>query len=99
MAVLAAPALGLYSPPDLIKVPLTKLLVNLKQQVDADPDNADLKHHLARAHAMAYAKKLAENALVETDKKNQLWFGFEPNKFRSHPNRKRQTTNQKRKVH
>ena len=78
MAVLAAPALGLYSPPDLIKVPLTKLLVNLKQQVDADPDNADLKHHLARAHAMAYAKKLAENALVETDKKNQLWFGFEP---------------------
>lgn len=75
---LTSSAVGMYMGPDLKKVPIATLLTNLEKKA-ANSDSAEDFHHLARAHAMAYAWKLSEKDEVEvSNPSEQLWFGFEP---------------------
>lgn len=70
----AAPAM--YMRPDLEKVPVARLIENLEKEVKDNPKKAEPVLNLARAHAMAYAKKSDE---LETNKKGgKVWFGYEP---------------------
>ncbi len=71
-----APASAIFLRPDLEKVPVARLIENLEKAVKDDPKKAEPLLNLARAHAMAYAKKADE---LETDKRGGgLWFGYEP---------------------
>lgn len=77
-AVLAAvaPAPAIFLRPDLEKVPVARLIENLEKEVKDNPKKAEPLLNLARAHAMAYAKKAEE---LETNKRGGgVWFGFEP---------------------
>ncbi len=77
-AVLAAvaPAPAIFLRPDLEKVPVARLIENLEKEVKDNPKKAESLLNLARAHAMAYAKKAEE---LETNKRGGgVWFGFEP---------------------
>ncbi len=84
LSCLFLPAFGLYVQPEIKDVPLKRLLANLTARVEAKPGDASAHHHLARAHAMAYARKLADAEAVKSwagwQGKGPLqpWFGFEP---------------------
>lgn len=68
-----------YVQPDLEKVPLKRLIENLKEKIKAAPKDPELFRHLARTYAMAYAAGLDDDSLVERRKdRDQIWFGFEP---------------------
>lgn len=70
---------ALFLQPDLEKIPVKRLLENLEKQVAAEPEDAAKQHHLARAHAMAYAKGLAAKDAVELEgESKELWFGHQP---------------------
>ncbi len=70
---------ALYLKPDLTKVPVDKLIENLEERTTGKSAATEDWHHLARAHAMAYAWKLSRKEKVEVEKKSQQpWFGFEP---------------------
>src|SRR5262245_16434033 len=65
-----------YRMPDLEEVPLARVIENLEARVKEAPDDVGLVHALARAHAMAYARKLADDAPVTVTKDDgSPWFG------------------------
>lgn len=61
-------------------IPIKRIIDNLSEKVKASPDNVELLHQLARAHAIAYSKKLSDVDPLEVDKRNpdQPWFGYSP---------------------
>lgn len=72
----AATAAGMYMRPDLEKVPVARLVENLEKEVKANPKKVEPLLNLARAHAMAYAKKSDE---LDVNKRGgKVWFGYEP---------------------
>lgn len=83
------PALAIYMEADLRDVPLKRLIKNVEKQTTSDPNNAQAWHHVARTHAMAYSRKLAESDEVQMylgqksgnplKKKSppEPWFGFD----------------------
>ena len=74
----AAQLAGLYARPDLVLVPLSRLLQNLERQVADNPEDGDSVHLLARTHAMAYAWRVAETtdvAVHRTYGKNEVYSG------------------------
>ena len=76
VAAFAAAAPAMYMRPDLEKVPVARLIENLEKEVKDNPKKAEPLLNLARAHAMAYAKKADE---LEVNKRGgKLWFGYEP---------------------
>jgi len=75
LAVVAS-ARGEYAPVEVEKVPVARLVENLEKQVKDNPKAAEPLLNLARAHAMAYAKKAGE--LEATKKGGVPWFGYEP---------------------
>ena len=79
--LLALPALGLYTRPELERVPIERLISNLERVVAERPDDAALLHHLARTHAMAFSSRLDSSDQVEAIEGPETplpWFGFEP---------------------
>jgi tetratricopeptide (TPR) repeat protein len=69
---------GLYIRPDLVNVPIDRLVENLEALAKKNPKDAQVRLNLARAHAMAYAQK-TDTAQVWRDKEAQgVWFGYEP---------------------
>lgn len=71
---------GMYMKVDTAQVPVQRLIKNLSAKHEASPKDAELCHQLARAHSVAYARKLGENDGVTTKKTDtdRLWFGYEP---------------------
>ncbi len=64
--------------PDLINVPVDRLIRNLEALAKNDPKNVEVRFNLARAHAMAYALR-TESAQVWKGRENEgVWFGYEP---------------------
>ena len=53
---------------DLIDVPLGRLIENAETRVEAEPENVERLHQLARLHGMAYARKLGPDAKVKAEK-------------------------------
>ena len=73
------PANAKYIKPDLINIPITRLITNLETQLRNEPKNVEVRFNLARAHAMAYAEK-TETVGVWKGKENEgVWFGYGPN--------------------
>jgi hypothetical protein len=67
-----------YASPDLVNVPVERLIKNLDALAKNDPRNVEVRFNLARAHAMAYALK-TESAQVRKGKENEgVWFSYEP---------------------
>lgn len=77
------PAFGMYMMPELKDLPLERLITNLTDRTKTEPGNSDALHQLARAHAMAYARKIGDADPVKAWNGNQgkaplqPWFGFE----------------------
>ena len=66
-----------YVMPDLINVPVDRLIRNLEALAKTDPNNVEVRFNLARAHAMAYALR-TESAQVWKGRDNEgVWFGYE----------------------
>jgi hypothetical protein len=66
-----------YMMPDLINVPVERIIRNLEVLAKNDPKNVEVRFNLARAHAMAYALR-TESAQVWKGRENEgVWFGYE----------------------
>jgi len=52
-----APLGARYIPPEIEQVPVSRVIRNLEQIAKAEPQNAQVRVNLARAHAMAYVLK------------------------------------------
>ncbi len=76
LLVIAAPAMAEYAAVELEKVPVERLLKNLREIVDTNPKDANAVINLARAHAMAYSLRVDQ---LEVTKKNPnvVWLGYE----------------------
>jgi hypothetical protein len=67
-----------YMMPDLVNIPVERVIRNLELLARKDPGNAEARFNLARAHAMAYALR-GESVQVWKGRENAgVWFGFEP---------------------
>lgn len=67
-----------YMKPDLVNIPIERLINNLEAIAEKNPKDAQARFNLARAHAMAYAVK-SDTAEVWKGRENQgIWFGYEP---------------------
>ena len=63
-----------FRAPELRVIPVQRLIDNLSAKVEANPKDVTLRINLARAHAMAWARKGAD---VQVDGQ-RLWFGYTP---------------------
>lgn len=74
----AGPAQAKYMRPDLVEVPISRLIANLQKQTQDKPYNAALRFNIARLCAMAYATK-SDTAKVWRDREDEgPWHGYEP---------------------
>ncbi len=81
VAVLAArlPDAGArFARPDLEKVPVERLVKNLEERAEKNPRDAQVRFHLARLHAMAYALKTDTVEVQKNKEERGAWFGFTP---------------------
>ena len=74
--VLAGSAPARYMAVQTEKVPVARVIANLETAVKENPKDAGAVLNLARAHAMAFAKRA--DALEVRVKGGGLWFGYEP---------------------
>jgi tetratricopeptide (TPR) repeat protein len=64
--------------PDLVNVPVSRLIRNLDLLAKNNPKSVEARFNLARAHAMAYAQR-TESLEVRKGRENEgVWFGYEP---------------------
>lgn len=64
--------------PDLVNVPVARLIRNLALLAKNNPKSVEARFNLARAHAMAYAQR-AESLQGWKGRENQgVWFGYDP---------------------
>jgi tetratricopeptide (TPR) repeat protein len=78
LAVLLPEAGARFARPDLEKIPVDRLIKNLEDRAEKNPKDGQVRFHLARLHAMAYALK-TESVDVRKNKEEQgAWFGFTP---------------------
>ena len=68
---------ALFMRPDLKKVPIKTLVESLQKKIEEKPDDSTLRLNLARAYAMAYAKKTSELE-INTRNPERAWFGYTP---------------------
>lgn len=73
--VLAGTAPARYARVETEKVPVERIVSNLAARVKENPKDAKAVLNLARAHAMAFAKRADA---LEVRKDGGLWFGYEP---------------------
>src|SRR5436309_1721336 len=66
-----------YRRPELVNVPVERLVKNLEAAAAKEPKNADIRLNLARAHAMAYAQR-SDSVEVNKDAADRPWLGYEP---------------------
>jgi tetratricopeptide (TPR) repeat protein len=78
LALPLQPVNARYMTPDLVNVPVERLIKNLDALAKNDPRNVEVRFNLARAHAMAYALR-TESAQVWKGRENEgVWFSYEP---------------------
>lgn len=83
-AVAATICYAEYAVPDLVNVPIARLIANLEEVAEKKPKDARVRLNLARVHAMAYACKADTtqvNRRYEKDidyAKAGAWFGYDP---------------------
>lgn len=67
-----------YRRPDLVNVPVERLVKNLEEIAAKDKKNAQARLNLARAHAMAYAQRTDTLEALREEPERGAWFGYEP---------------------
>ena len=67
-----------YLEPDLIEVPIERVIKNLESLLKTNPRNVIAKFNLARAHAMAYALKTETAQVWKGREREGVWFGYNP---------------------
>lgn len=70
-------AQALYIRPDIVNVPVERLVENLEKQAQKDPKAVEPRHNLARLHAMAYALKTDTASVWKGKEDKGVWFGYE----------------------
>lgn len=68
----------MYVKPDLIDVPIERVIKNLEAFLQNNPGNVSVRYSLARAHAMAYALKTDTAQVWKGREGEGIWFGYEP---------------------
>ncbi|MGF1578330.1 MAG: tetratricopeptide repeat protein [Gemmataceae bacterium] len=64
--------------PDLMQIPVQRLVKNLEEEIKTNPKNVALRFNLARALAMTYAVK-SDTIKVQRNKLERgAWFGYTP---------------------
>jgi tetratricopeptide (TPR) repeat protein len=69
---------GMYRAPDLLDVPVDRLIRNLEATAKNEPANFEVRYNLARAHAMAFALKPDTAQVWKGRESEGVWFGYEP---------------------
>lgn len=64
----------MYRMPDLINVPVERLIRNLEALAEKDPKNVEVRVNLARAHAMAYALRTESARVCKGREDGGVWF-------------------------
>jgi hypothetical protein len=85
---------GEYVFPDLVNVPVERLIKNLEAIARNDPKDVRVRFNLARVHAMAYALKTDTAQVRKNEEGRGAWFGYEP----AHVPFKAISTNDKNKL-
>jgi hypothetical protein len=67
-----------YMKPDLIDVPVERVIKNLETLLEKNPRNIIARFNLARAHAMAYALKTETAQVWKGREQEGVWFGYHP---------------------
>lgn len=65
-----------YMMPDLINVPVERLIKNLEALAEADPKSVETRFNLARAHAMAYALRTESAQVLKGSEDEEVWFTY-----------------------
>ena len=68
----------MYLKPDLIDIPVERVIKNLEAFLKNNPGNVSVRYNLARAHAMAYALKTDTAQVWKGREAEGIWFGYEP---------------------
>lgn len=76
--VFLIPAQARFMKPDIVKIPVPRLIENLQKQIETKPKDTTLRYNLARVHAMAYALKTDTAEVWKNKEKEGAWFGFTP---------------------
>jgi hypothetical protein len=74
----AVPARAEYAQPDLVEIPIARLVENLEKLAGENPEDVTVRFNLARAHAMAYAMKTETAQVVRGQEARGAWLGYEP---------------------
>jgi hypothetical protein len=69
---------AMYIRPDLEVIPVDRLIENLTRLVAREPDDAQLRLNLARAHAMAFATNSEPVQVQRGREEYGVFFGFSP---------------------
>ena len=69
---------GMYIAPDLVDVPVDRLIRNLEATAKNEPTNVTVRFNLARAHAMAFALRTDSAQVWKGRESEGVWFGYEP---------------------
>lgn len=64
----------MYRMPELIHVPVERLIRNLEALAEKDPKNVEARFNLARAHAMAYALRTESARVCKGREDGGVWF-------------------------
>jgi len=67
-----------YPVPDLVNVPIARLIANLEKQAEQKPKDARVRMNLARVHAMAYAWKTDTARVNRGWREEKAYFGEDP---------------------
>jgi tetratricopeptide (TPR) repeat protein len=78
LLLVVPPAQGRFGRPDLVNVPIARVVANLEALAEKNPKDARVRLNLARAHAMAYALA-TDTAQVRRGKETEgVWLGYTP---------------------
>lgn len=69
---------GMYIAPDIVDVPIDRLVRNLEATAKNEPTNVEVRYNLARAHAMAFALRTDTAKVWKGRESEGVWFGYEP---------------------
>lgn len=69
---------AMYIMPDLVNIPVERLIKNLETFARNDPRNVEVRFNLARAHAMAFALRTDSAQIWKGREEAGVWFGYEP---------------------
>lgn len=67
-----------YMMPDLVNIPVERLIKNLESLARDNPKNVEVRFNLARAHAMAYAQRTESVQILKGRENEGVWFGYDP---------------------